>query len=356
MPHHAYIKRCLELAQRAKGYPAPNPMVGALLEHEGTILAEGWHQHYGGNHAEVNCFNNVATEHRHLLKDSTLYVNLEPCVHHGNTPPCAERIINEGVKKVVIANKDPFEKVSGKGIDMLEQAGIAVENGIMEAEGKWVNRRFFCCHEQKRPYIILKWAQTKDGYIAPADRSKFHITNELSARMLHKWRVEEAAIMVGTATALYDNPMLTSRLWKGKQPLRIVLDRTLKVPESHYLYNDAAPTWVVNEARDGMMGNITFVKTDFGNDLLTEVLDRMYDAKIISLIVEGGAILLNSFIKKGLWDEARIFTGDTMLQNGIAAPLLTDAVPALSIPVLGDQLQVFANKYSHYTYTQGMEL
>ena len=331
-------------------------MVGAVLVCNGQIIGEGWHQHYGAAHAEVNCLSSVPETDRHLIPESSMYVNLEPCAHYGMTPPCALRLVEERVKKVVISNTDPFEKVSGLGLQILKEAGIEVEKDILEQKGLWLNRRFFCFHQQMRPYIILKWAQSKDGYFAPSDRSPFRITNKGSQELSHKWRTEEAAIMVGTTTALNDDPHLTARLWQGKQPLRILLDRTLKVPRTHNLFNNEAATWVINESKEVLDGNIHYIKCLSDDSLLSEVLEQLHSAKILSLIVEGGAALLQSFIERGLWDEARIFTGGISLTEGIAAPSLNTATHALQTQIDDDLLNVYVNKSSAYPYMSGMEL
>jgi diaminohydroxyphosphoribosylaminopyrimidine deaminase / 5-amino-6-(5-phosphoribosylamino)uracil reductase len=351
-----YMNLCLGLAQRAKGHTAPNPMVGAVLVHNDRVIGEGWHHYYGADHAEVNCLKNIAEANKHLIPESTMYVNLEPCAHQGITPPCADRLVHEKVKKVIIANTDPFEKVSGKGVAILNQGGIDVETGLLRKEGLWLNRRFFCFHERKRPYIILKWAQTQDGFIAPADRRRFQITGSESLQLVHKWRTEEAAIMVGATTALNDNPQLTARLYKGKQPLRIVLDRDLHLPLSHHIFDNTAATWIVNQQREILNGNVHSVQLPFDETLLTSLLHRLYDARILSLIVEGGAHLLSSFITKGLWDEARIFTSNVSLQHGLPSPKLIDETEVSTSAVGSDRLQVFVNKNSNYPYVPGMEL
>lgn len=350
------MQLCLTLAQNAKGHTAPNPMVGAVLVYNGRIIGEGWHHHYGADHAEVNCLKNVADSDKHLIPESTMYVNLEPCAHYGLTPPCATRLVAEKIKKVAIANTDPFDQVSGRGINILKDAGIEVATGIMQQQGLWVNRRFFCFHQQKRPYIILKWAQTTDGFIAPLDRSRLQITGPESQKLLHKWRTEEAAIMVGTTTALNDNPQLTSRLHNGKQPLRIVLDRNLQIPHTHHIFDHEAATWIINEQKETTNGNVHFVQLPFDDTLLPQLLNKLHQNKIQSIIIEGGTILLSSFIQAGLWDEARVFTGNITLGKGIAAPHLKNESEALTTISGNDRLQVFVNKSSSYPYVQGMDL
>ncbi|MBC7553231.1 MAG: bifunctional diaminohydroxyphosphoribosylaminopyrimidine deaminase/5-amino-6-(5-phosphoribosylamino)uracil reductase RibD [Taibaiella sp.] len=355
MTPELYMSRCLELAQKAKGMTAPNPMVGAVLVCEGRIIGEGWHRQYGGNHAEVNCLDNVNDSDRHLVPQSTMYVSLEPCAHFGKTPPCAIRLVQEGIKKVVIANTDPYKLVSGRGISILKEAGIEVETGIGSLEGAWVNRRFFCVHQHSRPYIILKWAQTQDGYFAPADRSRFQITNGHSGRLLHRWRTEEGAILVGTTTAINDNPRLTARKWQGPQPLRLFIDRNLAVPTSHHLSDDTVPTWVLNEKRSGQAGNNRFIQINLNDNFLPQLLLHLNEHKILSMIVEGGAALLHSFITAGLWDEARVFTGAVTLGQGISAPVLVNGQHAFATMLGADRLDVFTNRVSG-AYVAGCEL
>lgn len=351
-----YMHRCFELAQKAKGRARPNPMVGAVLVHDDRIIGEGWHHFYGGDHAEVNCLKAVSEEDKRLIPESVMYVNLEPCAHQGITPPCANRLVHEKVKKVVIANIDPNEKVSGKGVSILKEGGVEVETGICAQEGAWLNRRFFCFHTQTRPYIVLKWAQTRDGYLAGLTRSKLQITDRDSRQLVHKWRTEETAIMVGSTTALRDNPQLTARHWEGQHPLRIVLDRNLQLPQTHHVFDNTAATWVINEHQDILSGNIHSIRLPFDDTLLQRILARLYDAKIISVIIEGGATLLNSFISQGLWDEARVFTGNMTIKEGVPAPALQNEIPAFATSVGIDELNVFVNNNSSYQYVTGMPL
>lgn len=356
MPDQVYMQHCLQLAQQAKGYTSPNPMVGAVLVHDGRIIGEGYHHFYGAAHAEVNCLDHVSAAARHLIPQSTLYVNLEPCAHFGLTPPCASRVIAEGIKKVVVANTDPFDQVSGRGIAMLRDAGMAVTTGVLEQEGQWVNRRFFCYHTSKRPYIVLKWAQTADGFIGASDSSPIKITGADSLQLSHKWRTEEAAILVGFTTALNDNPQLTARHHTGRQPLRIALDRNLLLPKSNHLYNNDAATWLVNEKDETSMGNMHYIKLPFDEHLLPALLQRLYAAHILSVIVEGGAHLLNSFIAAGLWDEARVFTGPQYIGNGINAPALQNESTAFTSLHGSDSMTFYTNKSSSFQYVAGMEL
>lgn len=355
LPDAAYMQRCLDLAQLGKGSVSPNPMVGAVLVHNGRIIGEGWHRVYGEAHAEVNCLESVSEDDKHLIPESTMYVSLEPCAHYGKTPPCALRLVAERVKKVVICNDDPFEKVDGRGLQILQAAGIETTTGLLKEKGLWLNRRFFCFHKQRRPYVILKWAQTTNGYFAPYGNKRYQLSNELSARLVHKWRTEEAAIMVGTNTALADDPQLTARLWSGKQPLRLVIDRSLVLPGSLKLFNNDAKTWVFNDVKDDEAGNVRYVKVNF-DSLPAAILTGLYKADIQSVIIEGGATLLNSFIEKGFWDEARIITADTTLPHGIAAPLLTKANKAFDTQLDTDMLTLYVNNESAYPYVEGMEL
>ncbi|PZF73550.1 bifunctional diaminohydroxyphosphoribosylaminopyrimidine deaminase/5-amino-6-(5-phosphoribosylamino)uracil reductase RibD [Taibaiella soli] len=348
------MKRCLELAQLAKGHTAPNPMVGAVLVHKGRVIGEGWHRIYGQAHAEVNCFESVAPADRHLIPQSIMYVSLEPCAHYGKTPPCSLRIVQEKVKKVIIANVDPFEKVGGRGIDILRSNNIEAITGVLDDEGKWLNRRFYCFHTQKRPYIILKWAQSANGFIAPADKSRLQLSNRHSMQLVHKWRTEEAAIMVGYQTALSDNPQLTSRHWKGNQPLRIVTDRMLRLPSSHFLFDQTVPTWVLNEQKEEVDDKVHYIKQS-GNDLQA-LMNKLHAVNKLSIIIEGGPALLKSFIDAGLWDEARIFTAAKSISDGIAAPLLKNAALAAKTDLEDDQLNVYVNQSSAYPYVNGMPL
>lgn len=350
------MQRCQELAQRGAGNVAPNPMVGAVLVHNDRIIGEGWHEVYGQAHAEVNCFEQVAAVDRPLIPHSRMYVSLEPCAHTGKTPPCAHRIVQEGVPEVIIANRDPFEKVDGAGIEILKQAGVAVRTGVLEEAGHWVNRRFFCFHEQRRPYLILKWAESVEGFIAPADRSRTQLTNHYSNTLVHRWRTEEAAIMVGYQTALHDDPRLTARHWPGNQPLRIVLDKQLQLPLDRALFNDEATTWIINQEKEATSNNLHFIRPDFTQNILPQLLDRLYQEGKTSLIVEGGARLLQTFIEAGLWDEARLFQTPTSIPDGITAPLLTHARLVQETDLAGDQLQLWVNKSSPYAYVPGMSL
>jgi diaminohydroxyphosphoribosylaminopyrimidine deaminase / 5-amino-6-(5-phosphoribosylamino)uracil reductase len=321
---NSYIKRCLLLAEKGMGRVAPNPMVGCVIVCEGEIIGEGYHEQYGGPHAEVNAINSVAD--KSLLAKSTLFVNLEPCSHHGKTPPCSDLIIEHKIKQVVVGCLDTNPLVGGKGIEKLKNAGIEVVTDILKDECRELNKRFFTYHEKKRPYIILKWAQTKDGFIAkkpPFTREENWITNEESNVLSHTWRGEESAILVGTNTALLDNPELTTRLSEGKNPLRVLIDKDLKVPQSNNIFSDKALVLVFTEKDILDRSHISYFKIDFSGDVISQILKVLHLIKINSLIVEGGTNLLQQFIDKGIWDEARIFTGDKIFTEGLKAPVIS---------------------------------
>lgn len=356
MSHEYYMHRCLQLAELAKGYTAPNPMVGAVLVHQNRVIGEGYHHFRGGPHAEVNCLNNVAPADKHLIPESTMYVSLEPCAHHGLTPPCAGRLVQERVREVIIANRDPFARVDGRGIAILQAAGIVVTTGVLEAEGRWLNRRFFCAHTLKRPWVILKWAQTTDGFVGTADRKPVAISGAEAQAASHRWRTEEGAIMVGFTTALNDNPRLTPRLHNGKHPLRIVTDRTLQLPATHHIMNEDAATWVVNERHETVAGNVHYIQVPWGQPLLPALLGRLYDAGILSLIVEGGPTLHQSFIAQGLWDEARIITAtEKTIGRGLPAATLGDK-QAVFTQSMGTDVCALYNNNNAYPWVQGMAL
>lgn len=332
-----FMLRALELAKKGLGNVSPNPMVGCVIVYEGKVIGEGWHQKYGEGHAEVNAVNSV--ENKALLKESTIYVTLEPCAHHGKTPPCADLLIRHLVKKVVICNSDPFEEVDGKGIDRLRKAGIEVELGVLENKGLELNKRFFTFHQKKRPYVVLKWAQTADGFVARENFDSKWISGEQSRKLVHKWRAEEDAIMVGTSTARYDNPSLTVRDWKGENPLRVFIDKNLKLEQSLNLFDKSTPTICYNLHKSEKLENLEFVQLS-KERLLEEILNDLYVRNIQSLFIEGGAKLLQSFIDQGLWDEARVFTAEMKFDKGIEAPMLNTA-PMLSENIEKDSLSIF---------------
>ena len=317
-----FMQRCFDLARLGAGHVAPNPLVGAVLVYNGRIIGEGWHQKYGYAHAEVNALKSVREEERCLVPDSTLYVSLEPCNIHGNTPPCTDLILRNKIKKVVISCIDHTPGVKGRGVALLEQAGVEVVHSVLEEKGRKISafRNTFTALE--RPYIQLKFARTPNGFMGKPGEQVW-ISNSFSKRLAHKIRSHYDAILVGTQTALIDNPALTNRLWSGKSPLRIVLDKTLKVPTSHTIFNKAAKSWVITELPVPVHeDHLTYHCLAF-DDLLPDNLLKLLAAhRVTSLIIEGGAFTLNQFISKNLWDEAWIFTGERLIENGIPAPTL----------------------------------
>lgn len=333
--------RALELAEIGRGKVSPNPMVGCVIVHNGQIIGEGWHQIYGSWHAEVNAVNSVKDKSK--LLESTVYVTLEPCAHFGKTPPCADLLVQHRVKKVVICNDDPFPLVAGKGIEKLKNAGIEVERGLLAEKGRALNARFFTYVEKKRPYLILKWAETADGFIAGANYEAIKISKELSHKIAHKWRSEEDAIMVGTNTARYDNPKLNTREWKGtKNPIRIVVDKQLQLPQSLNLFDNTQETLIFNEITDKSEDKNTYIKVEFGDEFIDNVLNELYKRKIQSIYVEGGTALLQSFIDAQAFDEIRVFRSAKQLYKGIAAPRLPKNIDIVEKQnLLGDELSIY---------------
>ncbi len=316
------MQRCLQLAQLGTGNVAPNPMVGAVLVYGQRIIGEGYHQKFGELHAEVNCINNVRIEEKKNIAESTLYVSLEPCVHFGKTPPCTNLIIENKIPNVVIGCRDSFEAVNGKGIEKLKTAGVNVVVGVLEKECLELNKRFFTFHHQHRPFIILKWAQSSDGKVAGPGAERFLISNEFTNRLVHKWRSEEAAILVGTNTALLDDPSLTTRLWPGNNPVRLVIDKELKLPGTLKLFDGSFKTIVFNYHKQEE-GKLIYYKLNKEENIITQILAALYSLQMQSIIVEGGAKLLRSFIDAGLWDEARIINNEQLtFGNGLNAPIL----------------------------------
>ncbi len=315
------MQRCLQLARLGMGSVSPNPMVGAVIVHSDRIIGEGYHRRYGQAHAEVNAVNSVAD--KTLLASSTIYVSLEPCAHYGKTPPCANLIIKHQIPNVVVGCRDPFDQVNGKGIEKLRAAGINVTVGVMEKECLELNKRFFTRVQKHRPYIILKWAQTEDGFFAPDDNSQFWITGPESRKLVHQWRGEEDAILVGKNTALIDNPQLNVRYGQGKAPKRIVIDRRLELPKHLHLFDKSVETFVFNEVKTEFDDNIKYIALeDFNYYVPQYILYQLYLQDVQSLIIEGGAATLAHFIKDGLWDEARVFTGPVSLKQGLQAPII----------------------------------
>lgn len=317
-----YMRRCFELARKGLGFTRTNPLVGSVIVHHGRIIGEGYHHAFGGPHAEVLAIGSV--EDPSLLSESTLYCSLEPCSHQGKTPPCAELIVQKGIPRVVVANMDPFPSVNGRGIARLREAGVEVRIGCLEEEGRFLNRRFFTFVEKRRPFVVLKWAQTRDGFIdperAPGDPvGPNWITDEVCRTLVHKWRSEEAAILAGTNTIIADDPGLNVRRWKGEQPLRVSIDRSGRIPDSARILDGTQATLIFTGPGVHIGGKTRSIPlaADVG---LGAVLEALFEQKIISLFVEGGAGILRSFIREGLWDEARVFTASFDYGGGVEAP------------------------------------
>ena len=336
------MQRCLQLASLGSGNVAPNPMVGSVLVHENRIIGEGYHKQYGFAHAEVNCINSVKEEDIKLIPQSTIYVSLEPCAHWGKTPPCADLIINKKIQKVVVGCRDPFEEVNGKGIEKLKAAGVEVVMSIMEKECIHFNKRFFTFHTQHRPYIILKWAQTADAYIASSNENRLFISNEFTNRIVHKWRSEEAAILAGTNTALLDNPKLNNRLWSGKSPTRLVLDKQLRLPHSLHLFDNTIRTIVLNDTLQKEEEHVLFFKMDESKSVAAAICEACYKLNIQSVLIEGGSQLLQTFIDAGLWDEARVITNQKLYAGqGLPAPHLQHHTLTATGQIDNDRIDYF---------------
>ncbi|MCD2259288.1 bifunctional diaminohydroxyphosphoribosylaminopyrimidine deaminase/5-amino-6-(5-phosphoribosylamino)uracil reductase RibD [Psychroserpens luteolus] len=330
--HENYIERCIAIAKKGLGSTAPNPMVGCVIVYQNQIIGEGYTSTYGGAHAEVNAINSVKI--KSLLKEATLYVTLEPCAHFGKTPPCSDLIIKHNIPNVVIGCIDDNEQVAGQGIAKLKAAGCHVIVGVLEHECKVHHKRFFTFHNKKRPYIILKWAETKDGFIAPISKDKKQpvwITNVSSRQLVHKWRAEEQAILVGTNTVLEDNPSLTVRDWTGNQPIRIVIDRTNKLSQDYLVFDSKAETLIISEEN-----------TDFEKPLPQQIGALLHSKNINSVIIEGGAKTLQAFIDENFWDEARVFTGASIFSKGTKAPQCSGQLIS-ETPILEDSLKIYVN-------------
>lgn len=343
MNHEHYIKRCLQISKLGIGTTRPNPSVGAVLVDDDRIIGEGFTSPYGGNHAEVNAIS--AVKDPTLLATATMYVTLEPCSHFGKTPPCADLIIKNEIKKVVIGCLDSNVLVAGKGIERLQNAGCEVIVGVLEKECKAHHRRFFTFQIKNRPFIILKWAQTLDAYIAPKNRvtqTPVWITNEVSRQLVHKWRSEEQSILVGTTTVLDDNPGLDVRHWKGEDPVRIVIDKELKIPANLKVYDGSVKTIFINETRTYAKGTIFFEKINFSEPIAIQICAVLFKHKIQSLIVEGGTKTIQTFIDENLWDEARVFSGEVHFNDGVNAPKL-DVIPTKEENIKDDILKTYLN-------------
>lgn len=340
----SYMLRAIELAKRGAGNVAPNPMVGCVIVHDGVVIGEGWHRNYGGPHAEVNAIQSVSD--KSLLSQSQLYVTLEPCSHFGKTPPCADLIVNSKIPKVTIACLDPNPLVAGKGVEKLKRAGIEVDLGMHQKEADYMNRRFFTFMEKKRPYIHLKWAMTADGFIDKLrmndEKGSYRISGDAARRVSHKWRSEESAILVGSRTALVDNPELTSRFWPGKSPTCILIDPSLKVPVDAKLFHQDRLTLVYNRLIEKATANAQYIKIE-GDDLLQEILNDLFERKIQSVLVEGGAQTLQSFINQNCWDEISVFQSNQTIGDGLKAPTFQSENAEIEI-VGKDKLISFFNR------------
>lgn len=341
--HEMMMQRCLQLATLGMGKVAPNPLVGAVLVYQEEIIGEGYHEQYGEAHAEVNCLNSVPAGKQSLIPFSTLYVSLEPCVHFGKTPPCTDLIIAKRIPRVVVGCVDSFGKVAGKGIAKMKDAGIEVAVGVMEKECRDLNRRFFTYHEKGRPYIILKWAQSADGFMALPGPMTAKVSNAFADRTVHQWRSEEQAILVGSNTILIDNPRLTNRLWAGDSPVRVILDKQLKLPASCNIFNHDAPSIVYNLIQSREENTTEWIKMPAEDNFMKGVLDNLFERKVVSLMVEGGYKLLQYFINENLWDEARVITGMVHLNDGLRAPVLSHATPVAVTRIAGDEVTYFRN-------------
>ncbi|WP_421875026.1 bifunctional diaminohydroxyphosphoribosylaminopyrimidine deaminase/5-amino-6-(5-phosphoribosylamino)uracil reductase RibD [Marinoscillum sp.] len=338
MTDQQFMQRALDLATLGMGQVSPNPMVGCVIVHNEQIIGEGYHRAYGGPHAEVNAVADVTD--KELLKESTVYVTLEPCSHFGKTPPCADLLVRHQVKKVVVCNEDPNPLVSGTGIKKLRDSGIEVEVGILANKGDELNKRFFTSFIKKRPYVILKWAQTADGFVARENFDSKWISNQYSRQLVHKWRSEEDAILVGKNTALYDNPALTTRDWDGKNPIRIILDRKLELNPELNLFDGRVKTLVFTEATGQSKENLEYIQVDQMTPGV--ILAELHKHNITSVIVEGGSQTLQSFIAANLWDEARVFISQNTFVTGIAAPTIKGEL-ITEQDVLEDQLYIYKN-------------
>ena len=339
------MHRCLELANLGAGQVAPNPMVGSILVHQERIIGEGYHQQYGQSHAEVNCINSVKENDKVLISQSTMYVSLEPCAHFGKTPPCSDLIIRHKIPKVVIGCRDPFKEVNGKGIEKLHKAGIEVQTGVLEDDCRLINKRFFTFHQQNRPYIILKWAQTSDNKMACNTGERLLISNELTNRLVHQWRSEEAALLIGTNTALLDNPLLNNRLWKGNSPVRLIIDMHLRLPVSLHIFDQQQKTIIFNSVKHEQEGNNLYYQIKEDENVIDQVINACYHLSIQSVLVEGGASLLQSFINENKWDEARIITNDIVsIGEGLSSPDLKQSHFVKKDTIRNNTIQYFSHE------------
>ena len=339
-----FMSRCFDLAVIFGADVKTNPSVGALLEYNGKIIGEGAYERFGSHHAEVNAIRNVKAKDQYLIEKSTLYVTLEPCFHFAKTPPCVQLILEKKIPNVVISCIDPNPKVAGQSIKLLREKGVNIVTGILEKKGEEFLRPFSTNISQKRPFIILKYAQSQDGFMGKPD-GQVWLTNPFSKRLVHKWRSEADAILVGKNTALLDNPQLTNRLYFGKNPTRILIDKNLETPMSYYIYDESAQTIVPNLNSNFTQGNIIFEKVNFDENFLTTFLHSLYEKNIGKLIVEGGAQTLQHFINQNLWDEARVFSVPKLLHNGIIAPQLPFSKLKKQIKISTDMINIYVNVF-----------
>lgn len=347
MDHEFYMRRCVELAHKGIGFVAPNPMVGAVLVHHSRIIGEGWHKKYGEAHAEVNCLHSVRNEDIHLIPESTLYISLEPCSYYGKTPPCTDLILKHRIQKVIIGCEDPFPKVSGSGIRTLQEKGVEVRIGILEAQCRKLNRRFITFHQQKRPYIILKWAQSEDRFLGTGTSERAMISNDVTNKLVHRWRAEESGILIGTNTALLDNPSLTARWGNQSQPIRIILDRSMKLKKDLKIFSrPGGKLFVLNTICEKEEGDVSYKLLCKDMSIVQAILKSCYNLNIQSVLVEGGRQLLQSFIDENIWDEARVITASNMnLQSGICAPDLKNALMTEEFFLMNDHICYYERKF-----------
>ncbi len=339
------MSRCIQLAKLGAGNVAPNPMVGSVLVYNNRIIGEGFHEKYGAQHAEVNCINSVIEKDIQYIEKSILFVSLEPCAHKGKTPPCVNLILEKKIPHVVIGCRDSFEKVNGKGIQKLLNDSVKVEVGVLENECLNLNKTFFNFHEKKRPFIILKWAQTKDGFIAHENRKPLKISNEITNILVHKWRAYRAGIAVGINTVLKDNPILNVRNWIGNNPVRIIIDIDLEIAEESNVYNDYASTVIINRHKNEMLKNIEFYKMLEKETPINAVLRYTYEKNIQSIIIEGGAKTINGFVKENFWDEAVIIKNRSLkIGKGIFAPILENEIHLNTKNIFTDKIEFYKRK------------
>ncbi|HAY70634.1 MAG TPA: bifunctional diaminohydroxyphosphoribosylaminopyrimidine deaminase/5-amino-6-(5-phosphoribosylamino)uracil reductase RibD, partial [Saprospirales bacterium] len=338
-----YMKRCIELAKRGGKHVRPNPMVGSVLVHQNKIIGEGYHEQFGKAHAEVNCLRSVELQHRKLIPTSTLYVSLEPCNIVGKTPACSDLILSEHLQRLVVGALDPNPLVNGSSLDHLRTKGVVVKHGVCKNDAEQLIRPFSVNMNSKRPYVILKTVKSSDHFIG-RQGEKIWLSNEFSSTLSHKWRTEVDGILVGTTTALMDNPSLTARLYPGENPIRIVLDRSGKIPIEHAVFSNEADTIVFTELNRLNHNNISYIKIDFQQkDFIDRLLQELFSIGVYVLMIEGGAQMIRSFLDSGKWDEARVITTSNRLFNGVAAPNMTGKL-ILRQMLDNDELQIIYNE------------